>query len=208
MLEIDVRETKDKVLIVNHDDNFSQFFNDLRKVHELTWEEISSIKSIKGNYNPPLFEEVLKMCSGKVKIMIDVKVSDRSPEFYGRLEGIMEKYNLLEGAYFIDKHAREYFWGKAKFLLRANETEAMLAKYKNGEDIACHYFLFDDGAKMTSSLIKMCQKAHIAVVPSVNFGHYKSENPMRGAKRDIESLKECGVTEFQIDSDFDDWLPH
>ena len=74
--------------------------------------------------------------------------------------------------------------------------------------MAYNYFLFDDGAKLTSSLIKMCQLAHITVVPSVNFGHYKNENPMRGAKRDIGFLKECGVTEFQIDSDFDDWLPH
>jgi len=84
----------------------------------------------------------------------------------------------------------------------------MFKKFRNGEDVASHYFLFDDGAKLTSSLIKMCQMAHIAIVPSVNFGHYHFENPMRGAKRDIEFLKECGVTEFQIDSDFDNWLPH
>jgi hypothetical protein len=54
----------------------------------------------------------------------------------------------------------------------------------------------------------MCQSVSIPVVPSVNFGHYRIENPKRGAKRDIEFLKECGVTQFQIDSDFDDWLPH
>ena len=100
------------------------------------------------------------------------------------------------------------FWGKVKFLLRANETEVVFQKLRKGEDVACHYFLFDDGAKMTSSLIKMCQMAHIAIVPSVNFGHYRYENAIRGAKRDIAFLKECGVTEFQIDSDFDDWLPH
>ena len=84
----------------------------------------------------------------------------------------------------------------------------MIDKFANGEDVACHYFLFDDGAKMNSSVIKMCQSLHITVVPSVNFFHYRRENPIRWAKRDIEFLKECGVTEFQIDSDFDDWLPH
>ncbi len=120
----------------------------------------------------------------------------------------MVKYNLLEGAYFINNEAKNYFWGKAKFLFRANEAETIMEKYRSGEDVACHYFLFDDGAKLTSSLIKMCQSAYITVVPSVNFGHYRNENPMRGAKRDIEFLKECGVTQFQIDSDFDDWLPH
>jgi len=44
------------------------------------------------------------------------------------------------------------------------------------------------------------------VVPSVNTFHYKFENNMTGAKRDIEFLKECGVTEFQIDSQYDQWF--
>jgi len=208
MLEIDIRETRDGVLIVHHDSDFSRFFNDPRSVAELSWEEVKSIISVKGNYHPLLFEEVLKMCSGKVKMMIDLKESNKPPDFYRKLGDLMGEYNMLEGAYFINKEARAYFWGKAKFLFRANEANTILEKYKNGEDVACNYFLFDDGAKLTSSLIKMCQSAYISIVPSVNFGHYRNENPMRGAKRDIDFLKECGVTEFQIDSDFDDWLPH
>jgi len=208
MLEIDVRETKDGVFIVHHDPDFERFFNDPRRVDECSWEEVKLIKSAKGNYHPLLFEEVCKMCTGKVKMMIDVKVSHKSPDFYYKLEEMMEKYNLLEGAYFIDNEAKKYFWGKVKFLFRAVEANTIMENYRKGEDVACHYFLFDDGAKLTSSLIKMCQSANITVVPSVNFGHYRIENPMRGAKRDIEFLKECGVTQFQIDSDFDDWLPH
>jgi len=208
MLEIDVRETKDGVFIVHHDPDFERFFNDPRRVDECSWEEVKLIKSAKGNYHPLLFEEVCKMCTGKVKMMIDVKVSHKSPDFYYKLEEMMEKYNLLEGAYFIDNEAKKYFWGKVKFLFRAVEANTIMENYRKGEDVACHYFLFDDGAKLTSSLIKMCQSANITVVTSVNFGHYSIENPMRGAKRDIAFLKECGVTQFQIDSDFDDWLPH
>jgi glycerophosphoryl diester phosphodiesterase len=208
MLEIDVRETKDGVLIVHHDPDFNRFFNDSRRVDECTWEDVKTIKSVNGDYHPLLFEEVCKMCSGKVKFMIDIKGNNKSPDFYRKLGGIMEKYNLLQGAYFINNESRKYFWGTAKFLFRANEANSIIEKYRKGEDVSCHYFLFDDGAKMTSSLIKMCQSAYITVVPSVNFGHYRIENPVRGAKRDIDFLKECGVTEFQIDSDFDDWLPH
>jgi hypothetical protein len=164
--------------------------------------------SVKGNYHPLSFEEVAKMCSGKVKVMIDIKGGTKSPEFYHKLGEIMDRYNLFEGSYFIDNESKKYFWGKTKFLFRASAADTMIENYRNGEDIACHYFLFDDGAKLTSSLIKMCQSISITIVPSVNFGHYRRENAMRGAKRDIEFLKECGVTEFQIDSDFDDWIPH
>ncbi len=71
--------------------DFNRFFNDPRRVDELSWEEVKSIKSVKGNYHPLLFEEVAKMCSGKVKMMIDIKVSNKSPEFYRKLEEIYGK---------------------------------------------------------------------------------------------------------------------
>jgi glycerophosphoryl diester phosphodiesterase len=208
MLEVDVRESKDSILVLNHDDNFSRFYNDRRRVNELTWNEIMKLRPINGNYHPVSFEELAQLCSGKIKLMIDVKEVNPTLEFYLRLEEIMEKYNLFPGSYFLGKDARKYFWGKAKFSIRAEEIELLKEKVSKGEDVACNYFLFDAGNRLNSSIIKMCQMAHITVVPSVNFGHYQFENPLRGAKRDIEFLKECGVTEFQIDSDFDSWLPN
>jgi len=165
MLEIDVRATKDGILIVHHDSDFSRFFNDPRRVNECTWEDVKTIKSVKGNYHPLSFEEVCKMCTGKVKMMIDAKVSPEAPDFYHKLGAIMEKYNLIQGAYFINNEARNYFWGRAKFLFRANEANTVIEKYRKGEDVSCHYFLFDDGAKLTSSLIKMCQSAYITWSP-------------------------------------------
>ncbi len=162
---------------------------------------------MKKNYHPLSFEEFAAKYTGKVKLMIDVKEKNPTPAFYRKLGELMEKYGYLKSVYFIDKRAREYFWGKAKFGVRIDELNAIREKFEKGENVACHYFLFDSGTKLNSSLIKMCQKASITVVPSVNFGHYHDEDPVRGAKRDIEFLKACGVTEFQIDSDFDDWLP-
>lgn len=207
MLEIDVRMTKDGVLIVNHDSNFSRFFNHPGRVDEMTWEEVEALKAEKGGYRPLLFEEVAQMCSGKVRMMVDIK-KDAPAEFYGKLGAIMEKYGLFAGSCFIDQKSREYFWGKAKFGVRANEVNSLKAKLARGEDIACHYFLFENGNRLASEAIKWCQQHHVTVVPTVNIWQYQNENPMRGAKREIEFFKACGVTEFQIDSDFDDWLPN
>lgn len=77
----------------------------------------------------------------------------------------------------------------------------------NGEPVACHYFLFENGNRLASEAIKWCQQNYITVVPTVNIWQYQNENYLRGAKRDIEFFKACGVTQFQIDSDFDEWLP-
>ncbi|MGV8096100.1 MAG: glycerophosphodiester phosphodiesterase family protein [Mangrovibacterium sp.] len=206
MLEVDVRPTKDGVLIVNHDNSFQRFFNDPRRASDLTWDEVKEIRAEKGNYRPLLFEELCQMCSGKVKLMIDVK-GTQPPEFYDKLGEIMEKYGLFAGSCFIDQKARKYFWGKTKFSIRPNEIDSLKAMLARREDIACHYFLFENGNRLASEAIKWCQQNCVTVVPTVNIWQYQNENYRRGAKRDIEFFKACGVTEFQIDSDFDDWLP-
>ena len=207
MLEVDVQDTRDGILILNHDRNFNRFYGDPRRVDEMTWEEIKNLRAEGKNYHPLSFEEFAATYTERVKLMIDVKEKDPTPAFYQKLGEVMEKYGFLKDAYFIDNPAKAYFWGKAKFGVRIHEMGALREKLEKGEDVACHYFLFDSGTKLNSSLIKLCQKASITVVPSVNFGHYHDEDPVRGAKRDIQFLKACGVTEFQIDSDFDDWLP-
>ena len=208
MLEIDVQETKDGVLIVHHDDNFKRFFNTNKKVSDLTWAEIKEMKSNKGNYHPLSFEEVAKMCSGKIKFMIDIKSSNPSSEFFNKIGIVMEEYNLLSNSYFIDKKARKYFWGKAKFEFRVKEAKEIKAKFDRGEDVVSNYFLFDHGNRLNAEVVKWCQKNNIEVIASINIGHYRSEYHLDGAHRDIEYWKKCGVTQFQIDSDYDKWLPN
>ena len=206
MLEIDVRETKDGVLMLCHDDNFARYFNDARKIKDLTWQEIKQLKPVRGNYRPVSLEELAQMCTGKVEWMIDIKDENPSPAFFDRLDNILTEYRFFPNVYFINENARARFWGKGKFSFRVTEVDMIRKKILDGEDVVCHYFLFDAGTRLTSSVVKLCQAAYITVVPSVNFGHYLNENPFRGAKRDIEFLKKCGVIEFQIDSDFDDWF--
>ena len=207
MLEIDVRLTKDGVLILNHDAGFNKFFNTPKRVNEMTWDEIKELRSNKGNFRPMSLEELAQICSGKIQFMLDLKEENPSNEYYQKLEQILEKYDLLSGAYFIDYDARKYFWGKAKFNFRVHEVQKIKEELYRGEDVACHYFLFDNANRLNSEIIKWCQQNSITVVPSVNTFHYRLENRTRGAKRDIEFLKECGVTEFQIDSEYDQWLP-
>jgi hypothetical protein len=63
--------------------------------------------------------------------------------------------------------------------------------------------MFDHGNRLNAESVRWCQKNNIMVCASVNFGHYTLEDPVNGAKRDIEYLRKSGVRIFQIDSDFD-----
>lgn len=206
MLEVDIRSTRDGVLVLAHDNSCARIFGDNRRVSELTWEEMKNFKSKKGGFNPMTLEDIARICAGKAGLMIDIKEKNKTEEFYSKLLDILSNYDLLENAYFLDPVDESYIRGKAKICFRVNQLPEIKEKMANGENVVADYFLFDNGNRMTSEVIKWCQANYITVVPSVNAFHYTDENYLHGAERDIEFLKECGITEFMIDSDFDQWL--
>ncbi|MBS1603369.1 MAG: hypothetical protein JST42_11920, partial [Bacteroidetes bacterium] len=206
MLEVDVHMSKDSVLVMSHNDDLSRFFHCPKKIWDMDYAEISKLVNPKGNYHVLTFDELCRMCSGKVRLMIDIK-GDRDhlpPVFFQKMKEIMEKYHLLSTAYFINEVSRKYFMGEGKFEFRMTELDEMKRRLAAGEHIGDNYFLFDAGNRLSSGAIKWCQLAGVTVVPSVNKDHYRGlEDHFVGARRDIEFLIACGVTEFQIDSWYD-----
>jgi hypothetical protein len=68
-------------------------------------------------------------------------------------------------------------------------------------------------------MVKWAQERGVKVVPSINVYHYYDAKTMAGksraelealifpqAKAHIDALRALGVTEFQIDSEFDRWF--
>jgi len=206
MLEVDIWTTRDGVLVLHHDDNLKRVFGQPGRISELTWAELQPLRAPKGGYGLMKFEDVAARCAGKVKLMIDRKPPRPTAEFYGELERILRKYDLLADAYFIDPLALPYFWGKSRFGFRLSELPRIKEMVLKGEDVACHYFLFDHGNVLSSDAVRWCQQHSIAVVPFINIFHYRYENHRWGAERDIHFLQACGVRQYQLDSEYDDWL--
>ncbi|MDP4263220.1 MAG: metallophosphoesterase [Bacteroidota bacterium] len=205
MLEIDIRSTKDSMLILNHDNNFNRFFDNPAQVEDLTWEEVKKLRSVKGKFHPPSLEEVARMCSGKIRLMIDIKLRNPEAGFYRKLKDILSRYNLFNTAYFINHIPEEMLDGKGKLYFRVADIPRIKERLSNGENIASRYFLFDSGTRLTEDAIDWSRTNHIAVVPSINYDHYK-QHKCEEAKKHIEFLKKKGVIEFQVDSDFAGWL--
>ena len=67
MVEFDVRQTKDKTLIVYHDKNFADT--------PIAWQTYSNIEkeAASRGFHIPLFREVLELCHGKIFMDIEVK---------------------------------------------------------------------------------------------------------------------------------------
>lgn len=65
--EFDIRQTKDKKLIVFHDEKIGD-----TPIDNLTYNELCEYTQIYG-YKVPLLSEVLKLCHGKIKLDIELK---------------------------------------------------------------------------------------------------------------------------------------
>jgi len=202
MLEIDVRATKDSVLVVNHYDELKITYGLDKNISAMTLAEFKKIKAQKGGYNPLTLEEVLQMMKKKdVKIMVDLKL-ETTVWYNKKINAMLKKYDMLKDAVFLRNDVIDLYDG-GKFGFRMSEMDKIKKMVAEGKDVANKYYLFDNGNKINADAARWCQKNNILVCPSVNFGHYTLEDPKTGAKRDIEYLIKSGVTMFQIDSDFD-----
>ncbi len=86
-VEMDVRQTKDKKLIVFHDDLI-----DDTPIKFLTYDELNGKTKEKG-YSVPLFEDVLKLCQGKIKL--DIELKETGYEF--KVLSLVKKYFSYDG---------------------------------------------------------------------------------------------------------------
>jgi glycerophosphoryl diester phosphodiesterase len=90
-VEIDLRTSKDSVLVIMHDATVDRMTSGKGKVSELFYSEIQALhvfnklKDTAKSYPIPTFEEVLKICKNKIYIYLDFK--DAS---------VLQAYNLIK----------------------------------------------------------------------------------------------------------------
>lgn len=72
-IELDIRLTKDNVLVVFHDDDLKRMCDVDGLVREKTYAELKNLK-LKGiDTHIPTFEEVLKLTNGQVPLLVEIK---------------------------------------------------------------------------------------------------------------------------------------
>ena len=85
LIELDVRLTKDKKLVVFHDDNLKRVCGVNKRVKDLTYKELLKYNLFDTTLKVPLFSDVIKLVNGRVPILIETKFHNR----YGVLEKIL-----------------------------------------------------------------------------------------------------------------------
>ncbi|MEG0751565.1 MAG: glycerophosphodiester phosphodiesterase family protein [Oscillospiraceae bacterium] len=83
--ELDVQFTKDKKLIVFHDNDFGRVCGVDTPVWELTWDEVKELRLFGSAEGVPLFSEVLETVNGREPLIVEIKAEGICTEWYYEL---------------------------------------------------------------------------------------------------------------------------
>lgn len=91
-IECDVQFTKDKELVVFHDDNSFRLTNKSFDITATTYDELQTLNLLETNDKIPLLSEVLELIQGKVPLLIEIKNNDFTSELEMQLATLLDSY--------------------------------------------------------------------------------------------------------------------
>lgn len=201
-VEIDMRLTKDSVLITHHDRDFERYYGVDTPVSKMTWEEISTLEGDKGN-KVLKFEEALSFCSENgLQVMVDNKIRGFDPVLFSRVVDLLDQYDLRDQALMIGTtESTDFFTGKVKLSCTREQLEDNMKKPNYDPD---NYYLFS--GNITKEDFEWATRHSIQAVGVINTWGPKTPEKREEAKSRAISLKASGVTYFQIDSVYDEFF--
>ncbi len=127
LIELDVRLTKDKKLVVFHDDNLKRVCGVNKKVKDLTYKELLKYNLFDTTLKVPLFSDVIKLVNGRVPILIETKYHNRY--------GVLEKILINELSNYRGLYAIQSFYPMSLLWLKRNTKDIpiglLFSNFKN-----------------------------------------------------------------------------
>lgn len=108
-IELDVRMTKDKKIVVFHDDDLTRVCGEVGTIEEKTLGELGDLKILKTDEKIPKLEDVLKVVDGEVPILIELKPSKNRKEFLECVYEVLKSYNGRYAVQSFDPRLLVYF---------------------------------------------------------------------------------------------------
>ncbi len=106
-IELDVHETWDGEIVVMHDSSLKRTTGINKKIWSVTYNEIKDLNA--GSYfgdDPvyaecriPTLREVMEYTKGKIKLNIEIKLSDNEPELVKKVVELIQEYEYIDDCY-------------------------------------------------------------------------------------------------------------
>lgn len=123
-IELDVRVTRDNVLVVHHDETLERSCGDKRRVCDVALADLQQLSLFETQEYIPTFDEVLALVDGRVPLIIELKTDfsnkELAPQVYERLKrykGVycVESFDPFAVRWF-KKHAPQVVRGQLSFM--------------------------------------------------------------------------------------------
>lgn len=132
IVELDVRETKDGVLVMIHDKTVDRTTTGKGLVSEMTWKQLSALRLLHNgkptNERIPTFKEVLKLIKGHIMLDIDYK-ADGERAARSTVKLLRKKKMEKQCLFFL------YDYKDADALYKMNNKLQFMTRVYNKEDI-------------------------------------------------------------------------
>ena len=101
-IEMDLQLTKDKKLVVFHDDDLLRAAKKELRIYEIDYEELKKIKIFDSSETVPLFSEVLSLIDGSVPLIIEIKQENGRQWSYETCRVVYEELKQYKGDYCVE----------------------------------------------------------------------------------------------------------
>lgn len=106
-IELDVQLTKDEIPVVVHDYDLKRICGINKKVLDCTYEELKRYTVCRSNEAIPALKDVLRLVSGRVPLVIELKVERK---FRKTCERVTELLDYYHGSYCIESFSPLALW--------------------------------------------------------------------------------------------------
>lgn len=196
-VEVDLRSTRDGVLVCLHDRSLQRTTGAAINVDEVTLAELHA------RVDPaivPTLDAYCTRAAGRIALMPDVKGSTPELEvgMSGKIRATLEAHGLYSDALFIGRgHIINGFVDDARIAWRDSYEafEAAVPRSRFG-----NYFAFDHAQDFDRRTVSAFQAAGVPVIITVNTAHYHEGDPVAQGEAAIRLAHDMGVDGFQIDA--------
>ena len=134
--------------------------------------------------------------------MIDNKIPGMDSGIFTRVVSLLKRYHLLSQALMIGTTASTpFFTGKIKLSCTRRQLEKNMQQPGYS---SANYYLFETPDNISTDDVQWAKKNAIRVIAAINKFRYSfSNDPAKAPEDDITRMLKIGVTQFQIDSEFE-----
>lgn len=145
-IELDIRLTRDRKMVVFHDESLERMCGDKRAVRNVPLREIKEMRLIGSEETIPTFDEALETISGRVPVIIEIKTDYQEKNLASMVYDRLTSYT---GAYCVesfDPMMIRWFKKYAPHIVRgqlAYDCKITGTSYKHFYDIPLAFMLFN-----------------------------------------------------------------